>query len=46
MDIAFAQSTPYLTNVNQSSHEVLVAERIYGLLSLLPGGIFYNAALS
>ena len=33
----------YLSNVNKSTHEVLIAESVDGLLSLLPRGIFYNA---
>jgi len=36
----------YLSNIDESSHEVLVAESVDGLLSLLPRGIFYNARKS
>lgn len=32
----------YLANVNEASHEVLVAERIHCMLSLLPRCIFHN----
>ena len=35
----------YLSNVDESTHEVLVAESVDGLLSLLPRGIFYNAVV-
>jgi hypothetical protein len=35
----------YLSNINESTHEVLVAESVDGLLSLLPRGIFYNAVI-
>ncbi len=38
------ENLTYLANVNESSHEVLVAESVDGLLRLLPRGIFYNAA--
>jgi len=34
---------PYLANVDQATHEVLVAERIDSRLCLLPCGIFNNA---
>jgi hypothetical protein len=32
----------YFSNINKSTHEVLVAERVDGLLSLLPRSIFHN----
>lgn len=33
----------YLTDVNKSTHQVLVAECRNGVLSLLPGRIFHNS---
>jgi hypothetical protein len=34
----------YLSNIDESSHEVLIAESVDCLLSLLPRSIFYDAA--
>lgn len=33
----------YLTNIDESSHQVLIAESVDGLLSLLPRSIFYDS---
>ena len=33
---------PYLSDVNESTHEVLVAERADGLLGLIPCSVFHN----
>ena len=32
----------YLTNINKTTHQALVAERIHGVLCLVPGCIFHN----
>lgn len=34
----------YLSNVNESTHEVLIAESVDGLLGLLPCGVFHYPA--
>ena len=33
---------PYLSNVDESTHKVLIAERTDGLLGLIPRGVFHN----
>lgn len=35
-------NSSYLANVNESTHEVLVTERRYSILSLLPRCVFHN----
>lgn len=34
----------YFSNIDESTHEALVAKRVDGLLSLLPRSIFHNSA--
>ncbi len=41
---ALEGSPPYLSNVDEPAHEILVAERGDGVLSLLPRSIFHNSA--